>query len=80
MKTTVVIADALFARAQRASRQRGVTMRQLVEEGLHAILQQDAPARYTMPDCSIGREGGKFPLAGKSWDEIRDAIYADGGQ
>jgi hypothetical protein len=77
MKTTVVIDDSLFARAQRASKQRGVTLRELVEQGLRAVLEEPRQLRYVMPDCSVGREGGKFPLAGKDWAEIRAAIYGD---
>jgi hypothetical protein len=77
MKTTVVIADSLFARAQRASKKRGVTMRQLIEEGLRAVLQESQKPDYRLPDCSVGREGGTFPLTGKSWSEIRSAIYGE---
>jgi hypothetical protein len=77
MKTTVVIADSLFARAQRASKQRGITMRQLVEEGLRAVLQEPPPKTYKVPDHSVGREGGPFPLAEKSWAEIRTTIYGE---
>jgi Bacterial antitoxin of type II TA system, VapB len=77
MKTTVVIADALFARAQRASKLRGVTMRELVEEGLRAVLEKPPTPPYKMPDCSVGRVGGVFPLAGRSWADVRADIYGD---
>jgi hypothetical protein len=75
MKTTVVIADALFERAQRASKQRGIPLRELFEEGLRAVLEAPPPPRYALPDCRVGTPGAAFPLAGQSWEHVRDLIY-----
>jgi hypothetical protein len=76
MKTTVVIADPLLRRAKRLAKQKGTTLRGLIEDGLVRVLadtEQRAP--YELPDRSVGRAGGDYPLAGKSWDEVRELVY-----
>ena len=76
MKTTVVIGDKLFARAQRVAKARGLTMRELIEEALrNSLAVTSARKPYTMPDCSVGDPQGTYPLAGRSWEDIRDLIY-----
>lgn len=76
MKTTVVIGDRLFARAQKAAKARGVTMRELIEDALrNSLTVTPAPNPYVMPDCSVGDPRGSYPLAGRSWEEVRDLIY-----
>ncbi len=77
MKTTVLLGDSLFERAQRATKQRGITMRELVEEGLRAVLAQPRAPHYRMPDFAVGRGGDHFPLTGMSWGDLRATIYGD---
>jgi hypothetical protein len=77
VKTTFIIADPLFARAQRAAKERGITMRELVEQGLRAVLQETPPKRHQVRDMSVGREGGTFPLAGSNWTEVRALSYGE---
>lgn len=63
MKTTIDINDDLFARARRLAEQRGITLRALVEEGLHRSLQAHAePARPPFLLPTFG-EGGLTPEA-----------------
>ena len=55
MKTTVDIADALFAEAKVEAARRGTTLRALVEEGLERVLRDPQPtSEFRMRDCSVG--------------------------
>jgi len=77
VKTTVVIGDRLFARVQKAAKARGLSMRELIEEALRNSLTVETVRKpYVMPDCSVGDPHGAFPLAGRSWEEVRDLIYS----
>jgi hypothetical protein len=76
MKTTVEISDALLARAKRHARKQGKPLRAVIEEGLRRVLEAEAePARYRLPDRSVGRAGGVNPLEALSWQDLREEIY-----
>ena len=76
MKTTVDIADDLYARTKRAAALTGRPMRSLIEEGLRRVLEEaEAPAGWRMPDCSVGEPGAVNPLEALAWHELRDEIY-----
>lgn len=76
MKTTIDIADALFARAKRHARRAGKPLRTLVEEGLRRVLDESpAPRGYRLPDRSAGKAGGPRPIEKLSWQDLRDEIY-----
>ena len=78
MKTTVDIADALLARAERHARKTHRTVRALIEEGLRRVLDEEGEtAAYRLPDRSAGRAGEPDPLEKLSWVELRDEIYGD---
>lgn len=32
---------------------------------------------YRLPDMSVGKPGGPWPLGGMAWGEIRDLIYGE---
>ena len=58
MKTTVVIHDQLYERAQRKAQRDGRSMRSLIEEGLQRCLDADREAKgrkYELPDRSSTR-------------------------
>ncbi len=77
MKTTVEIEDALLARARSLAQRTGRSMRSLVEEGLRRCLEdQRQPARYKLPDRSVGTVGDQNPLETLSWQDLRDQIYS----
>ena len=55
MKTTVEISDVLFERAKAVAKQRGTTLRALIESGLTTVLSATKPkAVKPMRTCSFG--------------------------
>ena len=79
MKTTVDIADDLYAQAQSHARRTGRPVRALIEEGLRLALlaeRRGAPP-YRVPDCSVGDPEASNPLEALSWQDLRNEIYGD---
>jgi len=78
MRTSIDIPDPLLKRAKKLARDRGTTLRQLLLEGLRAVVQGEATVRrHRMKDRSFG-EGGL--VSGLSWsdsDRIDELVYGD---
>jgi len=81
MKTTVEIAEDLFARSREVARREGTSLRALIEEGLRTALAQreQKAAPYHWPDLSVDGEGLAPELEEGSWEALRDRIYAGQG-
>lgn len=81
MKTTIDIADPLLEEAKAMARRDGVTLRELVERGLHLVLAQRDQPRFVLEDGAFKGEGkGLTPEAeAAGWDEIRAWIYEGRG-
>jgi len=80
MKTTIEIADDLFARAQRVARREKTTFRALTEAGLRHVLREKQAKTTKWKWKPITCGGGlteEFKNA--SWDKIRDEIYRGHG-
>lgn len=79
MKTTVEIADSLFEEARACAESRGVSFRNLVEEGLRTVVsERQKPGRkFRLRDCSFGPAGAAKHV---SWGEMRTAIYEGRGE
>lgn len=80
MKTTIEISDALLREARKVAAQEGITLRALVERGLHRVLaetKQRPPFR--MRDGSFGGEGLHPDVRDLSWDEIIELSYEGRG-
>ena len=81
MKTTIEIADDLFARAQRVAKKEKTTFRALTEHGLRLILakkQSSSPKK--LPPLVTFRGKGLTPeFQNAGWDKIRDEIYKGHG-
>jgi hypothetical protein len=80
MKTTIEIPDALLREARKVAAQEGITLRALVERGLHRVLaetKQRPPFR--MRDGSVGGNGLHPDVRGLSWDQIIEFSYGDRG-
>jgi hypothetical protein len=79
MRTSVDIPDPLLERARKLARERGVTLRQLLLDGLRAVVDRETRAKkkHRMTDRSYG-EGGL--VAGLSWSDserMSDLAYGD---
>jgi hypothetical protein len=81
MKTTVEIAEDLFARTREVAQREGTTLRALIEEGLQSALarREQKVKRYRWPDLSVGGEGLDPEIEEGSWEPLRDRIYAGRG-
>jgi hypothetical protein len=80
MKTTVEIPDALLSAARRAAARDGVTVRALVIEGLHRVLDsRKNGARFALRDVSFAGEGLHPDVADGSWARLRDLAYEGRG-
>ncbi|MCU1339643.1 MAG: hypothetical protein JWO19_5224 [Bryobacterales bacterium] len=49
MKTTVDLPDSLFREAKACAESRGVSFRQMIEEGLRAVIREAPPAATKTP-------------------------------
>ena len=81
MKTTVEIADDLFARAQRLARKENTSFRALTEAGLRLVIssrERPRPAKLP-PLVTFGRGGPREDFADWNWDHIRHEIYRGRG-
>lgn len=80
MKTTVEISDALFEAAKSRARERGVTFRTLVEEGLRVVLEEPrASEGFTLRDGSVAGNGLQSGIREGDWDQIAALIYEGRG-
>jgi hypothetical protein len=80
MKTTVEIADSLLREARELAAREGVTLRALIERGLHRVVAETTPRRrFKLRKASFKGRGLQPEMRGASWDEMRDVIYRGGG-
>lgn len=81
MKTTIDIADPLFAEAKRAAERQGTTLKALVEQGLRQVLAE--PMRGGRPfhlrRAAFKGKGLRRELDGASWDRLRELAYEGHG-
>ena len=76
MKTTIEIADDLFARAQQIARKEKTTFRALAEQGLRLVLRQKQALARTRKWKPLTRGGGLNPeFRDWNWEKVRDLIY-----
>jgi hypothetical protein len=81
MKTTIEISDSLLAQARKCAQREGVTLRALVERGLHHVVgeQSAATAPFKLRPAAFDGEGLQPEAQDASWAKVREAIYADRG-
>ena len=80
MKTTIEISDALFAAAKRNARDRGITLRAVVEEGLREILEREASkASFRLRDASVDGRGLRPDVREGGWERISELAYEGRG-
>ena len=80
MKTTIDIADDLLLRSKQVSKEQGVTLRELLSEGLDYALRKRAAAPATRVKAVTFKGKGLAPeFRCAPWNTIRDAAYEGHG-
>ena len=80
MKTTVEISDSLFHEVRRLAAREGVTLRTLVERGLHRVIAETKHgALFKLRRASFKGKGLQPEFRHALWDQVRDVIYQDRG-
>jgi Arc/MetJ family transcription regulator len=81
MKTTIDIADPLLSEIKRLASREGITMRQLVDEGLRRVLEarDQSEAGFRLRDASVDGRGVQAGLSEGDWASIRDLVYEGRG-
>ena len=76
MKTTIDIADSLLLQAKATAASEGTTLRELVETGLRATLQQRGKtAPFVLRDASFKGEGLQPGVREGDWEQLRELAY-----
>ena len=80
MKTTVEIADSLLQQARKLAAREGVTLRTLVERGLHRVIAETKPgASFKLRRASFKGKGLQPEFHEAAWEKVHDAVYKDRG-
>jgi hypothetical protein len=80
VKTTVEISDALLREVRQLAVREGVTLRTLVERGLHRVIAETKRgAPFKLRRASFKGRGCQAELRDASWDTLRDLAYKDRG-
>ncbi|MCX7363295.1 MAG: DUF2191 domain-containing protein [Alphaproteobacteria bacterium] len=80
MKTTVDISDPLLREARKIATREGITLKALIERGLHRVVSETKPAvPFKLRRASFKGKGLRPELRDASWDRIRDLIYEERG-
>ena len=80
MKTTIEISDSLLREARKLAEREGITLRALVERGLHRIVaetRQGVP--FTLRRASVKGKGLSKEFEGASWEDLREVSYRGRG-
>jgi hypothetical protein len=80
MKTTVDISDPLLRKAKLLAAREGVTLKTLIERGLHRVVSEVKPAApFKLRRGSFKGKGLRPELQNAPWERIRDIIYDESG-
>lgn len=78
MRTSIDIPDPLLRRAKKLARERGTTLRQLLLNGLQAVIEQETPrGPHRMKDCSFGEGGLVEGLGWSDTERLDELAYGD---
>ena len=78
IRTSFDIPDPLLRKAKAVARARKTTLRQLLLEGLRAVVEE-RPAPYRLEDHAFGGKGLVEGLGWDDWDEILRRSYEGRG-
>ena len=80
MKVTIELAHDLVDRAKAHAAKQRTTLRALVEQGPHEVLNaNEEPVRFRLEDASVGGRGLQKEYQGAEWSRIRGAAYEGRG-
>ena len=80
MKTTIEIADPLLREARKLAAREGLTLRAMVERGLHTVVAEAAHGTaFKLRRASFKGNGLRPELRDAQWDRLRDLAYEDRG-
>jgi hypothetical protein len=80
MKTTIQIPDSLFDEARRLAEREHTTLKALVEQGLRStVAERKRRGAFRLRKASFKGKGLQAPVAGASWEQIREMSYEGRG-
>jgi hypothetical protein len=80
MKTTIDIADDLLLRGKKVAKRQNVTLRALIEEGLHQVLsRREKSEAFHWKPVTVKGKGINPALAESGWAGVRGEIYKGRG-
>lgn len=80
MKTTIEISDSLLRAARKMAAREGVTLRTLVERGLHRVVADTKQTKpFKLRRASFKGDGLQPDMRDASWEKVRDLVYQDRG-
>lgn len=78
MKTTIEIADDLLRAAEAKALSDGITVRDVVEQGLREVLAPVAPkVRSTLRDASFGHGGLTPEATALGWGQLHTLVHPE---
>ena len=76
MKTTIDLSDSLLEEAKALARARGITLRELVEAGLHEVVDEARhQVRVTYRRHTVKGNGLQPGVREGDWEQIRSLAY-----
>lgn len=80
MKTTVEISDSLLREVRKLAAREGVTLRTLVERGLHRVMAETKHGvPFKLRRASFKGKGLRPDLREATWERLRDLAYEGRG-
>ena len=80
MKTTIQIPDSLLEEARKAAHREHTTLKALVEQGLRRMLaERKRRGEFRLRKATFKGQGLQPPIAGASWEQIRELSYQGHG-
>ena len=80
MKTTIDISDPLLREAKRLAMREGVTLKALIERGLHRVISERKQAPpFKLRQASVKGMGLQPGVRNASWEQLLDMAYEGRG-